>query len=718
MKTRLSRALFLIGAAASLVSAQTGNWDTSGNALLNGQTYYFRHVLWAQNGDAAGDLTEAIAAYGTIAFSGGTYTITGQIFDLANNSASPVAFTGITGSYSIAASGFGFMDSPLNSGDQVYGLVGKNGVFIGSSTENASLYNDLFIAAPIGTTQATASTFNGNYTIMDLDDPGIGFQGAWEYAQNVMMTVPAQGNGSLGSIAVSGFIAGNGTTPIRQNIGGVKYSFSNGAGNINFPTSSTNLLSGSHFLYITPDGSFVFGGSPTGFDMFVGVRTGSGTPNFSGLYYQAGMDVGLGYLSSYNYADLDGYFGSFKASSGTILGHQRFADEANGGPYDFNYSDGYTFNSDGSVDDAYLEQHFVFSADGSIRIGFGNLAAPVNGANIGVSVSLLAPTFSGSGVILDPTGITNTASSALFTSSIAPGELLTLYGASGSTLASGPAQNGNFPTTLAGVQVNINGIAAPILAVNECGPYPCVTVMVPYEIQGPYVQIQLTSGGKNSTVVGFYGASAPGLFTIPAGGLGYAAAEHAPPSYAVVTTSNPANIGETISAYVTGLGTVSPAVADGAPGAAYPPGSTAVESVWVYIGSAEALTLPCNSNVPCTPTALPGVNYFAGLNSAYAGLGQLNLVVPTGVPAGDQYLDVITCPGDCATNSYDSLTDEALISISGSSVSAAKPAAAVPIRKALREKRGPLQRGGVTPNTRRSLPTTSHGNAPHLVSEK
>jgi uncharacterized protein (TIGR03437 family) len=701
MKTRLSRALFLIGAAASFVSAQTGNWDTTGNALLNGQTYYFRHVLWAQNGDAAGDLTEAIAAYGTIAFSGGTYTITGQIFDLANNSSTPVAFTGITGSYSIAASGFGFMDSPLNSGDQVYGLVGKNGVFIGSSTENASLYNDLFIAAPIGTTQATASTFNGNYTIMDLDDPGIGLQGAYAYAQNVMMTVPAQGNGSLGSIALSGFIAGNGTSPIRQTIGGVKYSFSNGAGNINFPTSNTNLISGSRFMYITPDGSFVFGGSPTGFDMFVGVRTGSGTPNFSGLYYQAGMDVGLGYLSSAGYTDLDGYFGSFKASSGTILGHQRFADEANGGPYDFNYSDFYTFNSDGSVDDAYLEQHFVFSSDGSIRIGFGNLAAPVNGSNIGVSVSLLAPTFSGSGVNLDPTGITNTASSALFTSSIAPGELLTLYGTSGSTLASGSAQNGNFPSTLAGVQVNINSIAAPILAVNECGPYPCVTVMVPYEIQGPYVQIQLTSGSKvSNTIVGFYGASAPGLFTIPAGGLGHAAAEHAPPSYAVVTTSNPANIGETISAYLTGLGAVSPAVADGAPGTAYPPGSTAVESFQVYVGSGLATV------------------GFAGLAPVYAGLGQLNFQMPSGVTAGDQYLDIITCPGDCNTTSYDSLTDEALLSVSGTSVSAARPAAVVPVRKMLREKRSPLEHDAVRPNARRSLPATSSSTAPRLVSGK
>ena len=57
---------------------------------------------------------------------------------------------------SIAASGYGFMSSPLASlfngssanGDVVYGLV-SNGIFVGSSTENGIGYNDLMIAAPL-----------------------------------------------------------------------------------------------------------------------------------------------------------------------------------------------------------------------------------------------------------------------------------------------------------------------------------------------------------------------------------------------------------------------------------------------------------------------------------------------------------------------------------------------------------------------------------------
>lgn len=133
-------------------SAQTGSWDNSGNRLLSG-TYYFRHVLW---GDNAGGVGEAVSAYGTITFNCavGIYSINGQTFRTANGSSTLSDVIDVTGTYSISASGYGFMDNTLRGGDSVYGLVGRNGVFIGSSTESQSPYNDLFIAAPIGSTQA------------------------------------------------------------------------------------------------------------------------------------------------------------------------------------------------------------------------------------------------------------------------------------------------------------------------------------------------------------------------------------------------------------------------------------------------------------------------------------------------------------------------------------------------------------------------------------
>ena len=55
----------------------------------------------------------------------------------------------VSGTYSISASGFGFLSNPIASGDFIYGLVAANGLFTGSSTETTFAYNDMFIAAPV-----------------------------------------------------------------------------------------------------------------------------------------------------------------------------------------------------------------------------------------------------------------------------------------------------------------------------------------------------------------------------------------------------------------------------------------------------------------------------------------------------------------------------------------------------------------------------------------
>ena len=51
---------------------------------------------------------------------------------------------------------------------------------------------------------------------------------------------------------------------------------------VTFPRSSTALFTDDYYLYFSPDGNFVFGGSPVSTDLLVGVRTGTGTPNLSG----------------------------------------------------------------------------------------------------------------------------------------------------------------------------------------------------------------------------------------------------------------------------------------------------------------------------------------------------------------------------------------------------------------------------------------------------
>src|SRR5947209_9582412 len=113
-------ALFLAAGVCWQAAGQT--WDTSGNSLLQG-TYYFRDVIWLV-GDNAGDLGRAIAVYGTISFDGsGKYTLSNaQVID--SDVGSPQNFS-TTGTYSISASGYGFLSHPLSTGDSIFGLVSR-----------------------------------------------------------------------------------------------------------------------------------------------------------------------------------------------------------------------------------------------------------------------------------------------------------------------------------------------------------------------------------------------------------------------------------------------------------------------------------------------------------------------------------------------------------------------------------------------------------------
>ena len=137
-----------------------------------------------------------------------------------------------------------------------------------------------------------------------------------------MLQMNPDGGGNVGTVTFSGYIGQNGASKGTASYSNVKYIFSGGAGVVTFPNSNTALFTGQYYLYFSPDGNFVFGGSPVGFDMFVGVRTGTGTPNLNGLYYEAGLDQDTSTLNA-GYASLDTFYGAFSASGGNIVAHQR-----------------------------------------------------------------------------------------------------------------------------------------------------------------------------------------------------------------------------------------------------------------------------------------------------------------------------------------------------------------------------------------------------------
>lgn len=638
------KVLLLVALVVSCASAQTPTWDTTGNSLLSG-SYYIREVFW-QLGDAGGDLSDGASIYGVITFtpSTGKYSFSGLFTD---SGSTPSAYT-TSGSYSISASGYGFMDD-LGLTDTVFGLV-SNGIFIGSTTENLSTmgYNTMAIASPIASPQATNATFKGTYAMVDLDSPSMSAADT----RDALITMTADGNGNLtGTTAATGYIAANGSAT-RQNFSGVKYVFSNGAGNITFGGSLTAsnvdnvLLEGNHYVYISPDGNFIFGGSPTGWDMFVGVRTGSGAPsNFSGLYYQAGMDFDYSQAST-NGVDIDSYMGSFNAGSGSILDHQRILQTLyNGNAFDFTFGDTYRFNSDGSSDSTNTSQHYIYGENGAVRIGIGN--PPF----LGISVALAAPSFSGPGVYLNPTGIANSASFAPFTEQVAPGEFLTL---AGTGLTTSNNVNTFFPTKLGGVQVLINNVAAPIYYALNQGSYDLISVLVPYETALGIANIQVVNNGTPSNTVSvFVGATQPGSFTQGQNGISYVEAQRVNAGYSLVTPSNPAQPGDSIVVYTTGFGAVSPSIADGSitPSTALTSATSTIEAFFDGATSVQATV------------------GFAGLTPGLIGLYQMNITVPTGLTAGDNILEIVGLGIDSSGNTYeDSDNFEALISVGSGSL--------------------------------------------------
>src|SRR5579872_606381 len=117
--------LLLLFATAALWPAVAQNWDNSGNAMLSG-TYYFREVYYII-GDQAGDFSRALALYNTVTFDGnGHYSMNAV---LADSNAGSLQSGTIAGTYSIAASGYGFISNPLSTGDLIFGLVSQSGIF-------------------------------------------------------------------------------------------------------------------------------------------------------------------------------------------------------------------------------------------------------------------------------------------------------------------------------------------------------------------------------------------------------------------------------------------------------------------------------------------------------------------------------------------------------------------------------------------------------------
>src|SRR5579875_435768 len=609
--------------------ATAQSWDTSGNHLLNG-TYYFRQVVWVVY-DQYGDVGEAVSLYGTLNFNGaGQYTVSNvQVNDSSASGICTITPASNTcsgyptsGTYSVSASGYGFLDSLVTT-DEVYGLV-SNGIFIASSTENTTCqnnanspcYNDIFIAVP-ASGSITTSSFSGTYTMADLDLSlnVIGYNAGAEgdlYTRASTFQMAPNGSGNVPGYTATGYIAGNldsagASTQTTQAVPAANYSISNGAvvynlaGQINLNGNAGSILiAGQKYFYLSPDGNFAVGGSPTGWDIIVGVRTSSqGNVNFNGLYYQAGVLVDDSELASQGSADLQSYYGAYNLNAGQVVGHQRIDDAFSGGfAYDYTYQDAVT-SSNGQYSDSFHQ--YAFTDNGAIGIGYPNIFT--SGAQLGFTVLVHSPSFEPSGVYIYPNAVVNAGSVAPFTAQFAPGELISMFG---SNLAATTATDLSLPTTLGGTQVLVNGTPTQMSFVSPTQ----INAVIPIGITSTIASVQVSNGmGTSNTITNFVGETQPGIFnslsSVPA-------VQHA--DYSMVTASDPITPGETILVYLTGLGTLS--------------GQNATQSFSAYFEDPNNGFLQANIA-------------FAGSQSSVGGGYQMNIEVPSNLTTGQtMFLDI------------------------------------------------------------------------------
>jgi uncharacterized protein (TIGR03437 family) len=592
---------------ASMRAQNAAVFDNSGNGTLNG-AYFVRQVLTVVDASSSA-ITRAVAITGTMTFDGkGNYSFTGQKVD--STAGGSAAAYSTQGTYAAAPNGLVQIQNPFDKTDIDYGGIGGVGpsAIVASATQGQ--YLDILVAIPISASASNGS-LQGSFETGFVD-----FLGAnAAQVRDGFYKLTSDGNGNFGSVTISGVMANQGNTLVNQPLSGVTYSLNGGTGTINFPASSTPLtalVSGAKTFDVSTDGNILVGGDPNGFDMIVGVKAVSSASNsmFQGTYYSGALENDT---SSGN--AVDSLYGSTLAlGDGNHINHYRwrfFGMSA----YDYT-SDGFTnLASDGTDNNGEFETILGANGQAVLQVGVSSYYS--------LTVYFQTQKYTGNGPFINPVDIWNAASFAPITNPVAPGEYVSIFG-TGLASSTVPAQSFPLLTTLGNVQVMVNGVAAPLDYVSPTQ----INFVIPYETTGGFATFQVISDKTPSNQVTVYtSGSAPGVFAITSNGIGPAAVTHADGS--LVTQSSPAVAGETLVLYVTGLGAVNPSVADGV---------AAPSSPLSYVNESINVDIQ-DTNGKIYSAATPA---FAGLTPGFAGLYQINFVVPSGVPSGEQWVNVGT----------------------------------------------------------------------------
>ena len=261
-------------------------------------------------------------------------------------------------------------------------------------------------------------------------------------------------------------------------------------------------------------------------------------------------------------------------------------------------------------------QNLVISADARTA------EAPVlsGAAQIGGSAANNAttPVISAGGVV--------SAAALVSNAPLAPGSSVSIYGKS---MASGLTVSSGFPlpTDLSGTQVILSGKRLPLLFSSDGQ----INAVVPYDVPiNVSQQLVVRRGNALSMPEAVVVAqSQPAVFTKnqSGSGEGIVVAARADGSQFLVAPGTPVGAGEVLIIYCSGLGPVAPPVTAGTAAPSAEPLARTTSPVTVTVGGKEATVL------------------FAGLAPGFAGLYQINALLPTGVTPGGAVELVLSVAG-------------------------------------------------------------------------
>jgi|SRR5579863_1015046 len=230
-----------------------------------------------------------------------------------------------------------------------------------------------------------------------------------------------------------------------------------------------------------------------------------------------------------------------------------------------------------------------------------------------------APNYSAAGIVNAATQTGET---------LAPNTVATIYGTNLSwtthAITARDLNGGTLPTSLEGVSVYVNGILSNLYFVSPGQ----INFLIPYELVAStgivYVARQGVAGPEVKIPLA---RTSPGFFEWNGN---YALAQHVDGS--LIDASHPAAAGEIVVLYAGGLGRTSPDVPSGD-----------IVSVATSILYESELQILLNGD-PCPASNI----YYAGLAPGYAGLYQINLLLPDVVapnPAIQMVIGTQSSPG-------------------------------------------------------------------------